>query len=471
MKSHFVIFIIDFQKKVSCLFFAHFLCAASYGHQALPTALKAVCLFFLSLKNVHCEFVLLWRVGLQAGIRRSDRGRQRLGQRESDPVKVGETKQALYALYFTFICEILMLFNSIHQFNHVPFCAISILVEPASGAIHRGRPSELDRPWFRFTINDMAIDKHPIIAKHVTDSKFKYRKNPKDHHIEMTLKKPEIFDYYDIVTNRFRFSSKILIAEPVVVRGYTPDLDPVMYLREFKIKNVKMRPYERSKALVAAVPNEDRNRFVVALTKGFDQLVKMFVDYYQPIHLKRSKSIHRKITSESEPLFLIAEAKLNFYKNYLHLNKNQFQIAFKLVKLALTAEQNQFIESNFGSDGPKNREEFLMACNDYDEAKKIQELNLVPTPTKNPIRNSDGHDPKHSDDDDDEDGGDSNESDNSKTGQSLGQTATSRMNWQTTSNRRQTAISNRRQTVASTHSLIHPIQRAQKIRLILEAHK
>lgn len=233
------------------------------------------------------------------------------------------------------------------------------------------------QPWFRFDIDDMPIKNHPVVEKHIEVNGIQLKANPKGHLLNITLKDDDVFLYFNPDSHQFRFRRFPLVAEVGSAKPtYNPFTDPSEFIQEFNNSNSKSTLYERSKELLNLIPIEHRNRFKVIAMKGFQFFTEEFVRFFGAIHLKQSKSVHQQSATDERLLPFVTQ-KLDFYENYLKLNKSQFSIAFKLIKLSLNDEQTEFISVTFGPKGPKNKKDLLSACRDFDEAATIRQLQLV----------------------------------------------------------------------------------------------
>lgn len=241
-----------------------------------------------------------------------------------------------------------------------------------------------DECWHKFEVADHPLHKHPLVERSIKEKNVELKPNARNL-IYITLNGDDVFEYFDPKTKKLRFVHTPLKPEDKTkAKLYDLSSEPAEFLSDVKKKTANLSGYNRCKSLIEVLPATDRHRFKVLAVKGFEELSKQFLVYYNAKHHEFTRSAHLTLARPKASLYDFVEDKLNFYENYLGLPQSQFKIAYKLIKLSVTVEHAQYFEVSFESTGPKNRSELLQACKDFDEATTIEELNLLCEETIDP---------------------------------------------------------------------------------------
>ena len=189
---------------------------------------------------------------------------------------------------------------------------------------------------------------------------------------KITLTEDSLNDYLVFVCGkpRFRFGCEFLLPDESKAsraEAYSTDLDPKVFLENFKRSHKKLDAIEQASKLVQLLPDEDSKRFrVKRASVGLNGLFDFFLEFYQPKFENASKKVYelKYKTGSSLGEFVIRKVE------YLERIGVPFKASLKLIMMDLPDSIVAFL-----NQWPaETKKKLLAVCAMYDEGTELAEV-------------------------------------------------------------------------------------------------
>lgn len=209
---------------------------------------------------------------------------------------------------------------------------------------------------YRFEFSDREIRFHPFLIDKVKKSK------KKKEEIYSCLIGEDLFTYFDVKEQVFKFNEKILSSSEEDLSTYQYNIDPDEYIRKFEEDNKKLEENSKIVKLVHKIPKEDKPNFVSKLSSSYSEFIDYFLEYFKDKHASHGKSLF--IYASNKSLLTLVEKKIEYFNFF---NKtSSFKDALGMIKYFLNQEQIDFIDKR----NPSNFTALKKVAEMYDEFVK-----------------------------------------------------------------------------------------------------